>query len=94
MKSVMVSIPTIKSNMIIAQTHYRRFRNVNKTCLPTKHCFLLSQRGAALTPLDTKAKKAFFTWYPQNNHQDAQFKNRDKAQRKRQFHKSVGINTM
>lgn len=29
--------------------------------LPTKLCFLLSHKGAARTPLVTKAKKAFFT---------------------------------
>ena len=29
---------------------------------PTKHFSLLSHRGAALTPLATRAKKAFFTW--------------------------------
>lgn len=31
-------------------------------CLPTKLCFLLSHRGAARTPLVTRAKKAFFTY--------------------------------
>ncbi len=29
---------------------------------PTKHLSLLSHSGAALTPLATRAKKAFFTW--------------------------------
>lgn len=30
-------------------------------CLPTKHCSLLSHKGAALTPFATSAKNAFFT---------------------------------
>lgn len=34
---------------------------------PTKLCFLLSHRGAARTPLATKAKKAFLTWRETRN---------------------------
>lgn len=41
--------------------------------LPTKLCFLLSQRGAARTPLATKAKKAFLTCVEAEERDDVRF---------------------
>lgn len=66
MKSVMVSIPAEqKQKSIIIQLFFLLFSASEpkwKLLLPTKHCFLLSHKGAARTPLETRAKNAFFTW--------------------------------
>lgn len=63
-KSVIVSIPVDIQEENIFKTPFGLMfllRKEQKCCLPTKHCFLLSQRGAALTPFDTRAKNAFLT---------------------------------
>lgn len=64
-KSVIVSIPveTNDEHQVSPLTvFYREYNRANrKIVLPTKHCFLLSHRGAALTPLETSAKNAFLT---------------------------------
>lgn len=68
MKSVMVSMPRGQDNSpqhcSKASLHAQYkipIKQCSKNCLPTKLCFLLSHKGAARTPLVTKAKKAFFT---------------------------------
>lgn len=62
MKSVMVSIPIETQRAVVNDA----FINTDGAefvflCSPTKHCFLLSHSGAALTPLETRAKNAFLT---------------------------------
>lgn len=60
MKSVMVSIP--ERGKVVSCNSYNGDPCVAPSILlPTNLCNLLSHKGAALRPLATNAKKAFFT---------------------------------